>query len=178
MGKPIPFSFYIGKKYSYLTILTEVGRNKNSQRIVLARCDCGTEKEFALYRILSNNTKSCGCYNRKRTSETATKHGMHGTSLYNTWNGMKARCNNPNASNYEWYGGKGVKVCEEWNSNFTAFKNWALKNGWKPGLELDKDIKGNGFLYSPENCMFVKQAINKGVNLYYRWAIEIIKRMV
>lgn len=73
---------------------------------------------------------------------------------------MKARCNNPNAENYKWYGAIGVKVCNEWNNDFVAFKDWALKNGWKHGLQLDKDIKGNGLLYSPYTCCFVSSLEN------------------
>ena len=61
---------------------------------------------------------------------------------------------------YSSYGGRGVKVCEEWEREFESFYQWAICNGWRKGLELDKDIIGDGLLYSPQNCIFVTRKIN------------------
>ena len=88
------------------------------------------------------------------------KRGKY-TQLYNSWRGMKDRCNNKNNTRYDSYGGKGVSVCEEWN-DFLNFKEWALDNGYKPGLTIErKDVDGN---YEPSNCCWVtnkEQANNK-----------------
>jgi len=74
------------------------------------------------------------------------------TSLYYRWTGMRARCNNPNNDKYHNYGGRGISVCDEWQS-FEAFKNWALANGYKEELTLDrKDVNGN---YEPDNCRWI-----------------------
>lgn len=92
------------------------------------------------------------------------KHGWFGTPLYNAWAAMKRRCNNPNHEFYRLYGGRGVKVCVEWNE-FEPFLDWALKNGYKEGLTLDRTDNDGG--YFPENCRWVScavQANNRGNN--------------
>jgi len=88
-----------------------------------------------------------------------------GTRLYRIWENMKARCNNANSTSYCYYGEKGIKVCEDWNT-FFVFKNWALKNGYSEDLTLDRiDVNGN---YEPNNCRWVThnvQARNKRNNV-------------
>lgn len=78
--------------------------------------------------------------------------------LYRVWNGMICRCETPSSGGYENYGGRGIMVCDEWRHDFVAFKEWAMANGWKKGLHIDrKDNDGN---YSPDNCRFVTAAVN------------------
>lgn len=88
------------------------------------------------------------------------KHGMAGTRIYKTWQNMKSRCNNPNASKYYLYGGKGIKVCNEWNDDFNIFYEWATNNGYTDDLTLDR-VDGNKD-YCPENCRWAtyKQQAN------------------
>ncbi len=78
------------------------------------------------------------------------KHGLYKTRIYKTWQNMKSRCNNPNASKYYLYGGKGIKVCEEWENDFLSFYNWAMNNGYKEELTLDRINPDKD--YCPENC--------------------------
>ncbi|EOX2763179.1 hypothetical protein ACPE41_000026 [Enterococcus hirae] len=61
------------------------------------------------------------------------KHGMSGTRIYKTWHNIRSRCKNPNASKYENYGGKGITICEEWDSSFENFYEWAMENGYEEG---------------------------------------------
>ncbi|STP30711.1 Uncharacterised protein [Enterococcus durans] len=78
------------------------------------------------------------------------KHGMSGTRIYKTWHNIRSRCKNPNASKYENYGGKGITICEEWDSSFENFYEWAMENGYEEGLTIDRiDATGN---YEPGNC--------------------------
>lgn len=87
------------------------------------------------------------------------KHGLIKHRLYFKWNHMKQRCENPNYIGYANYGGNGVRVCDAWN-DFKPFYDWAINNGWKDGLQLDKDVRGDGKLYSPETCCFITKKEN------------------
>jgi hypothetical protein len=80
------------------------------------------------------------------------------TPLYRRWKSMRERCGNPNAQNYKFYGAKGIRVCEQWQNSFPAFKEWALSSGYAPHLELDRiDSSKN---YSPENCRWLSKREN------------------
>lgn len=79
------------------------------------------------------------------------------TRLYELWKGMWARCENPKHISYKYYGGKGIKVCLLW-VNYTTFRQWALTNGYSPGLSIDrKDSDKN---YDPDNCHWVTRSEN------------------
>lgn len=77
--------------------------------------------------------------------------------LYKKWWHIQSRCNNPKDISYKNYGGRGIKVCNEWNS-FVAFKDWCYKNNYNSDLEIDRiDVNGN---YEPNNCRFVSKLEN------------------
>jgi hypothetical protein len=78
------------------------------------------------------------------------KHGCKNTRIYRIWHGMKNRCYNPKVKRYDRYGGRGITICEEWRNFFVSFKDWALSNGYRDDLSIDRiDNDGN---YCPENC--------------------------
>lgn len=128
----------------------------------LCRCDCGTERRVGVTDLVRGSSRSCGCM----TVAAARTRATHGDSrrdsphftLYNTWQGMKTRCLNPNVECYPRYGGRGISVCGEWRSSYTAFKEWSLANGWTPELELDR--RDNDADYSPANCRWVSHTAN------------------
>lgn len=101
-------------------------------------------------------------YGVKRYS--VERHGLVNHPLNTMWCGMKERCQNPNADNYQWYGGRGITVCNEWQE-FKPFYDWAVSHGWENGLSIDRiDVNKP---YSPDNCRFVtmkKQFRNRRSN--------------
>ncbi len=144
---------YIGQKFGYLTVIKKYALN--GKQVADTICECGNKKTVRFNHLKSGATKSCGCYNIKVHTIRLTKHGLHKHPLYSLWQGIRRRCNDPKMDNYYRYGAIGVKVCKEWDNDFMTFYNWALNNGYRKGLEIDKDIKGDGKLYSPETCCFV-----------------------
>lgn len=79
-----------------------------------------------------------------------------GELLYGVWTNMKTRCYNPKGTYYKDYGGRGIVLCDEWKTDYAAFRAWAIKNGYKHGLTVDRVDNDRG--YSPSNCRFVTQA--------------------
>ena len=96
------------------------------------------------------------------------KHGYSRTKLYKTYQRIKNRCYRKNFPHYNLYGGRGIKMCDEWLNDFVRFKDWALNNGYEEGLSIDRiDVNGN---YEPSNCRWItmfEQASNKRNNIYY-----------
>jgi hypothetical protein len=79
--------------------------------------------------------------------------------LYRKYSNMLTRCYNPNARSYKYYGAVGIHICKEWREDKEIFFDWAINNGWKPGLEIDR--RDNRLSYYPQNCRFVTPKQNK-----------------
>lgn len=142
-----------GRKFGKLTVIKRAqNTNANNQHVHwLCLCECGNETVVESEHLKTGHTKSCGCYNRDKNK----KHGKWKTRLYKTWCNMKSRCNNKNATAYERYGGRGIRVCDEWLYDFESFQRWALDNGYTDGLSIDR-INNDGD-YCPSNCRWINQ---------------------
>ena len=116
---------------------------------------CKQKVERVLADVINN--KSCGCARHSITSETNKIHGQTPESLYRRWVTIKNKCHNPNNQWYKDYGGKGIKVCDEWCESFESFRKWALANGYRESLRLSrKDITSD---FTPDNCCFTKPIV-------------------
>lgn len=159
----------VGDKINYLTMVSEPYKKENKDKYAIFRCDCGREKEIRLCNVVDpKGTKSCGCMrtylnNQKRHNY---KHGMCRTRLCRIWYQMRRRCNNPNYPEFQYYGGRGIKVCDEWEKDFSSFKKWAEKTGYTDELSIDRIDPDKG--YSPDNCRWAtnkEQCNNKRSNI-------------
>lgn len=141
-----------GERFGRWTVIRYTGFINSNYRW-LCKCDCGNEKVVAQSSLLQGNSMSCGCL-AKEIAQTKIKHGLcrvgKENKLYWVYNSMIQRCNNTKDSAYKHYGGRGIKVCDEWFNDRTSFFEWAYKNGYSEGLTIDR-INTNGN-YEPSNC--------------------------
>jgi len=140
-----------GHKFGRLTVIEFVGR-KNKHSMFKCLCDCGGSVIVTSNNLRTKHTVSCGCYNNEKTIERSITHGLSRHPLYLSWIGMRNRCYYKKHNRFSHYGGKGIKVCSEWKEDFQAFYDWAILNGWRKGLSIDR--KENDKDYSPNNCKF------------------------
>jgi len=147
-----------GKKFGMLTVI-KYSHAVGYLAFWLCKCDCGKLKVLKGRDIKYGNTKSCGCLRDKLMHEQkhALKHGMKNKKLYSVWRAMKKRCECKTVYYFKRYGGRGIKVCDEWHDPSKFFK-WALSHGYKEGLSIDR-INNDGNYY-PSNCQWITRSEN------------------
>ena len=164
MGKKIDLT---GKVYGRLVVVEEAGRNSKGKILWKCKCNCGNETIVIGENLKSGATQSCGCYRKEIEVVASVTHGLSHSNgkinrLYSIWIDMKKRCNNTKNKEYKNYGGRGIKVCQEWASEYMAFHEWAINNGYSKELTLDRiDVNKD---YGPENCKWstwLEQGRNK-----------------
>jgi predicted RNA-binding Zn-ribbon protein involved in translation (DUF1610 family) len=160
------------KENGFLSVCPECleGRYILKRHLVGGRCgSCSAKARYPENRK-EHKCPDCGqiqmiwpCRKRERCRPCAARHSSrtHGQSahpLFGVWAAAKDRCYRQLSKDYKRYGARGITVCDEWMHDFEAFFKWAIANGWKKGLELDReDNEGN---YSPVNCRFVTHRVN------------------
>lgn len=163
-----------GMKFNKLTGVRKVYVRK-SKWIWLWLCDCGNEKEIVGTEVTQGKTKSCGCEKYRQGGDTSINGKRH--QLYSIYYGMRTRCNDLNAPEYHNYGGRGIKICEEWLDNYKNFKVWAIHNGYDDNLTLERrDVNGN---YSPDNCTWatIKEQNNNKRNTIFVEINGVVKSL-
>jgi hypothetical protein len=153
----------MNKKHNLWTVLSTEKIYRSNHVYLSCRCDCGTVRDVIIKNLKSGVSSSCGCERNRKTTERNTKHGKRFTKVWRVWQDMKARCYNKNRRQYCNYGGRGIKVCDEWRNSFIAFYEYI---GDVPkGKTLDRiDNNGN---YEPGNVRWAtpkEQCQNKTNN--------------
>ena len=175
---------YIGMKFNMLTVVEFDHYKKNSLACFKCKCDCGNYCVARINDLKTGAKKSCGCLGRQnkldivKRRKDQTTHGESRTRLYKVWIGMRRRCQPLGNKETKNYGDRGISVCEEWETDFLAFKKWALANGYdenapKGECTLDRiDVNGN---YEPSNCRWANaevQGRNRRETIYVNFRGE------
>lgn len=153
----------IGQRFGKLTVIEMLGWINGYYRCRCS-CECGNTKVCRTSKLKEGMVKSCGCLPVGRPGWIGP-HMMSQTSFYKIWSGMKARCENKKHPSYQMYGGRGIRVCDNWKS-FEGFMN-DMFSSYKSGLSIDR-INNDGH-YSPENCRWAspsQQSRNTRVSVF------------
>lgn len=139
-----------GQKFGRLTVICRT-ENVKGKAAWKCKCSCGNKLVVSSNNLRRHNTLSCGCYHKEQTSKASKKLGMSRTHIYYIWTAMKQRCFNPKCKSYKNYGGRGIKVCDEWLNDFQAFYDYVsqLPHFEEKGYTLDR-INNDGN-YEPDN---------------------------
>ena len=152
----------IGQKFGKLTVIgidKSYLNPKNPKYICI--CECGNKKSIFKSSLTCGRSKSCGCNQYKGKKGINATHGMSKTRIYHEWLSMRNRCM-PNTKNSKNYYCRGITVCDEWQNDFMHFYIWAMNNGYKDSLSLDRIDNDKG--YYPDNCRWItieEQQANK-----------------
>ena len=152
-----------GERFGKLTVVSFDNR-RNNRTYWKCICDCGGNRIVSNDHLKNGDITDCGCY--KKHIAHWKKHGMYNSRIYRIWSLMKERCYNEKRKDYNNYGGRGIKVCNEWLDSST-FIDWSLNNGYEDDLTLDR-IDNNGD-YCPQNCRWItakEQGANKRNNRF------------
>lgn len=139
-------------------IIKDLGNEDNKRRAIVECRAC--KKEYITNPWQLVNRKNCGCYRR---GAKASKYKKTHKRLVQIFLAMKNRCSNEKASDYKYYGAKGIKVCDEWVNDTDSFCEWSFANGYTEDLTIDRIDNTKG--YNPENCRWSTrktQGRNKG----------------
>lgn len=140
----------VGQRFGKLVVVERLPTNRHGEIEWLCQCDCGNTHKATSYNLTQGRTTQCRQCMINQIACANTKHNCSPKRLHEIWVNMKTRCHNQHYSLYHRYGGRGIKVCDEWEHSFANFREWALNNGYSKDLTIDR-IDNDGD-YCPENC--------------------------
>lgn len=151
-----------GRRFGRLLAVRPHLKKGSNGAVWECRCDCGNTIIVPAHNLLVSGIKSCGCWKEERNKRRESR-----TRLYKIWQNMKNRCLNSNVKGFVNYGGRGIKICDDW-MDYWKFKDWAINNGYTNNLTIERiNVNGN---YCPENCKWItlsEQTLNKRNSVLY-----------
>ncbi len=150
-----------GQRFGRLTVIG-LKPTEGRHTYWYCKCDCGNIKSVRSDSLSNGSIKSCGCLKKEqdKLNLNRTTHNMHDERIYKIWQGIKKRCYNSNNKSYPNYGGRGIKMCDEWKDDFVKFYEWVKITNYNDSLSIERiDVDGD---YEPNNCTFAtnKQQCN------------------
>jgi hypothetical protein len=147
-----------GKIFGRLTVIS-MSHVEKGKSVWNCKCSCGSSVKVVGVRISTGHTRSCGCM------PVVEGHGDVGTKFYRVWRNIRQRCHDVNSDRYQWYGAKGIYVCDRWRNDYLAFKSDMLSSYQKAcadygedQVSIDRIDPTKGYEYS--NCQWITRSEN------------------